>query len=162
LFRRRQRRDLAAALRAVARVRAELGDEAVVQAELADGHLPEQASRWKGVEELTQPAAQKPKPNAGHPPMVRRMLPRPRPLLNGPANLAQVRGEELLRAAAGPNAQYPAGGEVRADGPHLVSSGWWTGEQRRAYHFVEAPGSALLWVYYDENEKRWYQQGTVE
>ena len=162
LFRRRQQRDLAAALRAVARVRAELGDEAVVQAELTDGHLPEQASRWKGVEELTQPAAQKPKPNASLPPMVRRMLPRPRPLLNGPANLAQVRGEELLRAAAGPNAQHPARKEVRADGPHLVSSGWWAGEQRRAYHFVEAPGSALLWVYYDENEKRWYQQGMVE
>jgi protein ImuB len=162
LFRRRQRRDLAAALRAVARVRAELGDQAVVQAELCDGHLPEQASRWKAVTELLAPVAQKPLPNAEKPPLVRRMLLRPRPLLNGPANLAQLRGEDLLRAASGPNALPPARGKASSTGPHLVSSGWWAGEQRRAYHFVEAEGMRLLWVYYDENEKRWYQQGTVE
>jgi len=42
LFRRQHRRDLRAALRAVARVRAELGDQAVVRANLQPGHLPEQ------------------------------------------------------------------------------------------------------------------------
>ena len=94
--------------------------------------------------------------------MVRRLLPRPRPLLNGPANLAQDHGEQLLQVAAGPNALPLTRGSTHTSGPHLVSSGWWAGEQRRAYHFVEAEGGRLLWVYHDENERRWYQQGTVE
>jgi protein ImuB len=162
LFRHRQRRDLAAALRAVARVRAELGDQAVVQAELADGHLPEQSSRWIPVVGLAPPVPCPPRTGAGRPPLVRRMLLRPRPLLNGPASLAHDHGEQLLRAAAGPNAPPIMRGDVRTSGPHLVSGNWWAGEQRRAYHYVEAVSGRLLWVYYDENEKRWYQQGTVE
>ena len=162
LFRRRQRRDLPAALRAVARVRAELGDQAVVRAELADGHLPEQAARWFPVTDLAAPTPQRPRAGDGPPPLVRRVLTHPRPLLSGPPDLARTHGEQLLRAAAGPGgpAVNPVG--VRTSGPYLLSGGWWAGEQRRAYHYVEAAGGRMLWVYYDEAQKRWFLQGRVE
>jgi len=162
LFRHRQRRDMAAALRAVARVRAELGDQAVVQAELLPGHLPERAYRWRPVTELAAPVPGR-EPDTEEPrPLVRRLLPHPRPLLDGPADLARAGSEKLLRAANGPGGAGAAHGVTRSCGPHLVSGGWWAGEQRRAYHFVEAEGGRLLWVYYDEQKQRWYLQGTVE
>jgi protein ImuB len=162
LFRRRQRRDLAAALRAVARVRAELGDQAVVRAELQPGHLPEQAYCWRQLEGLTPPAPTRPSATDEAPPLVRRLLPHPRPLLNGPPDLARTGSKRLLQAAVGPGGASPAAGTTRVCGPHLVSGGWWAGEERRAYHFVEADGGRLLWVYYDEQQRRWYLQGTVE
>jgi len=162
LFRRRQRRDLDAALRAVARVRAELGDQAVVQAELQPGHLPEQTYRWRTVEELAVPVPKRPAANDDPPSLVRRLLPHPRPLVNGPADLVRTGSDQLLRAACGPSGPAASQGQAHTCGPHLVSGGWWSGEQRRAYHFVEADGGRLLWVYYDERERRWYLQGTVE
>ncbi len=162
LFRRRQRRDLAAAMRAVARVRAELGNQAVVRAELQPGHLPEQAYRWLDVGELSMPAPVRPAATDGPTPLVRRLLPHPRPLLSGPPDVARKRGDQLLRAAAGPGGASCVGVAPRSHGPHLVSDRWWCGEQRRAYHFVEADGNRLLWVYYDEQKKHWYLQGTVE
>jgi len=159
LFRRRRRRDPAAALRAVARVRAELGDQAVVRAELVAEHLPERAWRWRGVEALAIPM-----PGGGEeePSLVRRLLPRPRPLCPGSAGLACEDRDRLVRAAVGSRAVSMVSGATATSGPHLVSHGWWTSEQRRVYHYVEAGDGHLLWVYFDENEKRWYLQGTVE
>ncbi len=154
LFQRRPRRDPEAALRAVARVRAELGDGAVVRAELQPRHLPEACWRWAPVEKLELPA---PAPPRGRAPMVRRLLPRPRPLLEGGADLARTSGEALVRAAAGPGS---APAEVRDHGPHLLSGGWWAGETRRVYHYLEAEGGRVLWVFHEDG--RWYLQGMVE
>jgi protein ImuB len=158
LFRRRPRRDPEAALRAVARVRAELGDGAVVRAELRPRHLPETCWRWAPVETLDVPAPSP--PPRGHPPLVRRLLPRPRPLLTGPPDLARTAGEQILRAAAGPGGPAFRRAEVRAHGPHLVSGGWWAGETRRAYHYLETETGQVLWVFHEDG--RWYLQGTVE
>ncbi len=182
LFRRHPRRDPAAALRALARVRAELGDRAVVRAELAAGHLPEQTSRWAPVDRLDTPQPAPPR----RAPLVRRLLPRPRPLRDGPPDLARTHPELLLRAAAGPvtgagrgaapQPQTRAAGPgprspddygrtddaPRLHGPHLLSSGWWDREQRRAYHFLESGDGQVLWIFYDEREQRWYLQGRVE
>jgi hypothetical protein len=47
-------------------------------------------------------------------------------------------------------------------GPYFLSGGWWRREVRRAYHFVEDRHGALLWVYYDQQRRRWYLQGWVE
>lgn len=162
LFRRRPRRDLTAALRAVARVRAELGDGAVVQAELLPGHLPEQAYRWQPVRELAPPAPRPPDAATETVPLVRRLLSRPRPLLYGPSDLVRVHKEQLFREATGPGDPGTDPAAIRTCGPHLVSTRWWAGEQRRVYHFVEAAGGRLLWVYYDEREQRWYLHGAVE
>src|SRR5207249_2606042 len=56
LFAQRPRRDPAAAERALARVRASLGDGAVVRARLREAHLPEACFGWEPVEKV-QPAA---------------------------------------------------------------------------------------------------------
>lgn len=157
LFRRRPRRDPEAALRAVARVRAELGDGAVVRAELQPCHLPETCWRWAPVEALDVPV---PAPPRGRPPLVRRVLPKPRPLLGGAPDLARTAGEQLLRAVAGPAGPVVESSAVREHGPHLVSGGWWAGETRRSYHYLETEGGQVAWVFFQEG--RWYLQGTVE
>ena len=157
LFRQKPRRDPEAALRAVARVRAELGDGAVVKAELQEAHLPEASWRWVPVTELEAPQPQPPK---GPRPLVRRLLAKPRPLLVGPPDLARNRGEQLLRAAAGPGGGSVTRDTVRTHGPHLLSGGWWAKEARRMYHFVEAKNGRILWVFHEDG--RWYLQGEVE
>lgn len=159
LFRRRPRRDPEAALRAVARLRAELGDRAVTHAELRPGHLPEQSYDWRNVVTLTAP---QPPANATRPQLVRRVLPRPRPLLGGGPELIRTDPRRLLCAAGTPG--VPARGEdtLRIHGPYLLSGGWWSGEVRRAYHYLEADGGRVLWVFYAEAERRWYLHGFVE
>jgi protein ImuB len=159
LFRRRPRRDPVAALRAVSRVRAELGDRAVMRAQLESGHLPEQAYSWCGVDDLESPRPTA--PTAG-PILVRRILTRPRPLIAGPPDLARRGGEQLLRAASTPGIPAIGSDQLQVHGPHLLSDRWWCREQRRAYHFLEAEGGKVLWVFFDESEGRWYLQGVVE
>ncbi|HPF70214.1 MAG TPA: DNA polymerase Y family protein [Candidatus Krumholzibacteria bacterium] len=156
LFRRHPRRDPAAALRAVARVRAELGDAAVVRAELAPGHLPEQSWRWQPITTLDTPA---PGP-VRDAPLVRRVLARPRPLMAGPLDLVRDAPEQLLRAAAGPGGATFTHDGVRTHGPHLLSTAWWSAEQRRSYHFIEATDGPVLWVFHANGY--WYLQGRVE
>lgn len=59
VFAEQPRRDLAAGDRAIARLRAELGPDAVVCAVLCDGHLPEACFRWQPMAamRLAEPAA---------------------------------------------------------------------------------------------------------
>ena len=158
LFHAKPTRDLDAALRAIARVRAELGDNAVVQAELLPGHLPETAYRWTRIHKLEVPTPGKPARSVNRP-LIRRLLPRPRPLLSGPPNMATTQGEKIFRAAC---PVTPAGDHTQAHGPNLISTSWWTTEIRRGYHFLEVPSGEILWIYYDELKKSWYLQGRVE
>jgi protein ImuB len=168
LFRRRPRRDPEAALRAVARLRAELGDRAVGRAEPRPGHLPEQAWEWREIATATATATETAAapvpivPDAARPRLVRRVLPRPRPLLGGGPDLILTDPGRLLRAATGPGAPADDGPAPRAHGPFLVSGGWWSGEVRRAYHYLEADGGRVLWLFHAAAEQRWYLHGFVE
>ena len=128
----RPRRDLAAADRALARVRAEFGDGAVVCARLTEGHLPEARFRWNALERL-QPA----RPRAvAHRVLVRRLLARPE--------------------------RWPAGAPAHpAAGPYVVSGGWWVRPVHRSYFFLETPGGALLWIYRDGLRGTCYLHGTL-
>jgi len=132
LFRQHCERDLAAAERALARVRAEFGDDAVVRAELQSSHLPEQSFRWAPLASLPAAAVA-----ARRPCLVRRFL-------------------------AQPSSSPAPRGECLRGGPFHVSSGWWHDEMRRAYHFAVADGGDLRWVYYDPRRQRWWVQGRVE
>lgn len=142
LFHQQRRRDLEAAVRALARVRAELGDAAVVRAELSGGRLPEAQARWVPLAAAgTQPAgglmASGPPPGQGPPPLVRRLLARP-------MTIAAPRPERVC------------------GGPYRVSGGWWRSEVRRLYAFVRAGGGELRWVFYDLRRRCWRLQGRVE
>jgi protein ImuB len=59
LFAALRRRDLDAGARALARLRAELGESAVARARLREGHLPEAGFTWEPVERLRAPQARK-------------------------------------------------------------------------------------------------------
>ncbi len=152
LFAARPRRDLRAADEALSKLRAELGDDAVVRAVLRDGHLPEASFGW---ERLVHVVTAQPDPKLVRP-LVRRMLARPQPL---PPQVRQVRDDGWLLSG------LEHGAVVRIVGPYVVSGGWWTsasGETHREYHFAELKRGDCLWVYYDRTRRRWFCQGAVE
>lgn len=149
LFAARPRRDLRAADEALARLRAELGDDAVVRAVLRDGHLPEASFGWERLVHVVPAAPAPPRVR----PLVRRLLPRPQPL---PPQARQVRDDGWLLTG------LEHGAVLRIKGPYIVSGGWWAQELHREYHFAELRRGDLLWVYYDRNRRRWFWQGGVE
>jgi protein ImuB len=140
--------------RALARLRAEFGEDAVVRARLAEGHLPEARFRLERLERLPPCAA----PRAGslRPPPIRTLVRRIRaaPLPLGP------------RPVCGPTGVFLGGlgrePVVRMKGSYLISGGWWRREVEREYHFAETRSGRLLWVYLDRRRRRWFLQGCVE
>ena len=148
LFARKPKRDLAAASRALARVRAELGDAAVARAQLREGHLPEGRFAWEPLEALAAPQPRQ--VDVGK--LVRRIHARPIPLPPRPRQ--EPDGWMLHGLQQGP--------VVRVSGPYIVSGGWWNRSVHREYHFAETKKGELLWVYYDRSRRRWYLQGRIE
>jgi protein ImuB len=149
LFTEHQQRNLEAGNRALARLRAEFGDDAVVRAVLRKGHLPEARFGWERMEQL--------------------QIPRPR----------QVATRSLVRRVFGrpvalPPAPRPShddgwliSGVVRGSvadqtGPYILSGGWWVREVRRDYYYVETRRGELLWVYFDRRRRGWFLHGRVE
>lgn len=148
LFASRPRRAPEAANRAFARLRAELGEDAVSVARLKDGHLPEARFEWARMDAL--PPARPGPP--GVRPLVRRLFPKPIPLAHRPRvepDGWMVRG-------------FADGDVVRLSEPQIVSGGWWATPVHRAYHFAEMRGGALLWIFYDQRRRRWFLHGQVE
>lgn len=144
----RPRRDLDAANRALARLRAEFGDGAVVRARLAFGHLPEARFAWEPLGRV-----QLPRPGQGAAKtLVRRILAKPVPLL------AQPRTHDDGWLLLGP--KY--GAVQKLSGPYVFSGGWWIREIQREYYFAETRRGDLLWIYYDRFRRRWFLQGWVE
>lgn len=148
LFEERKRRDPAAADRALARLRAELGDAAVVRARLRDAHLPEARFIW---EQITHVQAAQPG-EAGGNVLVRRLFDKPVPLPSRSRN--EPDGWMLRGLQHGP--------VVRTQGPHIVSGGWWRRSVHREYHFAETQQGELLWIFYDRYRRKWFMHGRVE
>ena len=148
MFGRRPKRDLAAANQALARLRAEFGEDAVVCAKLRDGHMPEARFTWEKTGEVV--SAKPHEVDGGT--LVRRIYSRPRPLPSRPRH--EPDGWMLRGLKQGP--------VVRVLGPYIVSGGWWQRTVHREYHFAETQKGELLWVYYDRARRRWFLQGRVE
>ena len=150
------RRDLDAANRALARLRAEFGSAAVARARVCEGHLPEAAFLWEPLERLEEGHRGEGVPDwkerSGTPPLVRRILDRSADLST---DLRIAEGGRRPRAAdAGPTAERV--------GPYVISGGWWIHPIHREYYFVRARRGDALWIYYDRQRQRWFLQGTVE
>lgn len=144
----RPRRDLAAADRALARLRAELGEEAVGVVSVGDGHLPEARTVWTPIRNLRVASPR----TAGLKPLVRRVsLP---PIVLPPRARHEPDGWLVRGPEDGP--------VVRSVGPQIVSGGWWATEIHREYHFLETARGALLWAFFDRRRRRWFLQGTIE
>jgi len=161
-------RDMEAANRALARLRAELGPGAVVRALVTEGHLPEACFRLEPLDSL--PSSSLPHPPAPSPPsgegelgrerrsegvrrtLVRRVYARPIPLQARP--VVGPRGAHLEGMGEAPS--------TRLFGPHVVSGGWWVREVHRDYYFTETEAGKVLWVYYDRRRRSWFLHGEVE
>ncbi len=147
-------RDLKAADRALARLRAEFGEGAVVRARPREGHLPEARFTWEPLERLPppRPVHEEGSTREGrtqeHPTLVRRFFSKPRPLPGG------------TETAPGRTPEGEALGALQ--GPYTLSGGWWGTAQRRDYYFAETRRGDLLWLYRDRRRKRWFVQGRVE
>jgi protein ImuB len=142
------KRDLAAANRALARVRAEFGDEAVLQARLRAGHLPEGRFTWEALETLGEPKAR----NVDTGRLIRRIYDRPVALGQQPQEAQD--GWMLFGFEQGP--------VVNMSGAYIVSGGWWRRMVHREYYFLETQKGGIFWVYYDRIRRRWFLHGRVE
>jgi protein ImuB len=151
LFKHKPRRDLAAVEQTVARLRAELGDDAVVRPVVRDAHLPEARLSWERVHRVV----------AARPtrcpvrPRIRRIFARPRRL---PLQVRGKRDDGWLLAG------LEQGAVTRIRGPYIVSGGWWSGagEVSREYHFADLKNGNRLWVFFDRRRRRWFWHGTFD
>jgi protein ImuB len=149
LFNAGSRRDLKAGARAMARIRAELGEDSLVRAQLREGHLPEAGFTWEPAADLPRAHARKLQVRT----LVRRIYSRPVPLPRRPAS---ERNDNWLMQ------ELEFGPVVRSMGPYVISGGWWATTVHREYYFVETRRGDLLWTYYDGRRRRWFLHGRVE
>ena len=154
LFTERPTRDLDAANRALARLRAEFGDQAVVYAKLKDGYLPEARFTWEPLSRVTLPRNDLNVLNCSTAKvLVRRIAAKPL-LLPGEPRPTHEDGWLLLG---------PKYGTVdKLTGPYVFSGGWWNREIHRDYYFAETRRGDILWLYYDRVRRRWFLQGWIE
>ena len=134
--------------RAFARLRAEFGDEAVVQAELLKGHLPSARFQWTPLDSLPTLSS----PVEGQRTLIRRMRTAPYALPHRPRHEEdgwQLRGRDDACVD-------------QLQGPFVLSGGWWRVEQHRTYYFAHTRKDEWLWVFRDTQRRRWYLHGRVE
>ena len=140
-------RDLTAARRALARIRAEFGNAAVVRASLQDGHLPEARFVWGPFERLELPCPRQ----VDERPLVRRFFPCAVEL---PLRSRHEPDGWMINLADGPIEEVV--------GPHIVQGGWWMRDVERHYYYVRSRSGRWLWIYNDRRRRLWFMQGEVE
>ncbi|MGB0582065.1 MAG: Y-family DNA polymerase [Limisphaerales bacterium] len=148
LFRETPRRDLQAAERAFARIRAELGNDAVMHARLHEGHMPEAQYLWEPMKEFLPAQPDETKPRQ----LIRRLYKKRIPL--PPRSRHEPDGWLIADLADGPAEETL--------GPYVISGGWWTREVTRSYYYVRVKSGRWLWVYNDHKRQRWFLQGELE
>ena len=134
--------------RAFARLRAEFGDEAVVQAELLKGHLPSARFQWTPLESLPTLVS----PVEGERSLIRRIYEKPMAL--PPHSRHEPDGWMLRGLEFGPVRDFL--------GPYILSGGWWKRTVHREYYFVKMQQGDVFWVFYDRVRRRWFLEGRVE
>ena len=164
LFHGASARDQDAANRALARLRAQFGDGALLRARPRASHLPEARFTWEPMEAVPPPRPRRVLLR----PLVRRFFPKPVRLLytEMPAGDSEPKVHEL-------RFKDPQVAEARADdtsliresaGPYIISGGWWGSgaEVHREYRFVRTGEGPWLWIYYDRKRRGWFLHGKVE
>jgi protein ImuB len=143
------RRDPRSASRVFARLRAEFGDEAVVRAEIRDGHLPTSSFEWRPLESLPGKATPTPSVERG---LVRRIY--EKPMVLPPRARHEPDGWLLRGLEFGPVRDFL--------GPYILSGGWWKRTVEREYYFVKMQQGDVFWIFYDRYRRRWFLEGRVE
>ena len=133
---------------AFARLRAEFGDEAVVLAELENGHLPTARFRWKPYKRSSRKTRGSPQGRT----LIRRIY--ERPIALPPRSRHEPDGWLLRGLEFGPVKSFL--------GPYILSGGWWRRGVHREYYFVRMQQGDVYWVFYDRNRRQWFMEGRVE
>ena len=141
-------RDIGAADRALARVRAAYGERSVTKARVREAHLPEASFHWEPIQRV--PLGE-PTGASAVSSMIRRVYARPRPLAP----------REPREPEAGPSL---AKDQViqHMYGPYRVSGGWWKRLVERDYYYAATDHGDLLWLFYDRPRKRWFLHGVLD
>ena len=143
----------------VDRLRARLGEDAVVRVAPHAEHRPEQAARDVTVStaESGRPVAKRQAPtrraNLGGVTDTLPGAPRPSWLLAEPQPLAHLFE----------NKPWPAQWAIR-DGPERIESGWWDGaDVQRDYFIAESPRGEIMWIYRNHrhgiDDGEWFLHG---
>jgi protein ImuB len=151
LFRAQVRRDLEAGDRALARLCAALGPEAVTRPQLRPAHLPEARCSFVPVNHVQFPEPRNMQIEGELAPRIRRLLARPRLLPPRPRNEPDG---WIIEPELGPVEEM--------HGPFRASGGWWVREVERDYYFAQTRSKTILWVYYDRPRRRWFMHGWLE
>jgi protein ImuB len=134
---------------AFSRLRATLGEAAIVRAELTNGHLPSARFQWTPLETL-------PKGDAsfkdGTRSLVRRIYEKPLAL---PHRSRHKPDQWMLRGL-----EFGLARDFL--GPYILSGGWWRRTVQREYYFVKMQQGDVFWIFYDRVRRRWFLEGSVE
>lgn len=148
LFPETSARNLEAAERALAKLRAEFGNGAVLRATLHEGYLPEARYGWEPLQHLVPPRSTAPLVA----PLVRRL--HTPPIALPPRDHREPDGWLVAGVADGPVEEVI--------GPHFINGGWWMREIARAYYYVRTRSGRWLWIYHDQKRRRWFLHGEVQ
>lgn len=140
-----KRRDLEAAARAFARLKAMFGHKSVVVPMLRDAILPEAKYTWEPLVKLDYPE-----------PGVREPRPMVRQVFQQPLVLPAIPKHEPERWLG------MHGAVEQMLGPFRISGGWWRRRVTRDYYYVETKTGELLWLYYDGPRRHWVLHGLVD
>jgi len=138
----RPQRDLDGARTVIARVQAELGQDAVKVAVLDDAHLPEHNHHFEPMKHLTFQRNH----DVSQLPVVRRIFPR------------SISNKCQRWAPLGQR----CGHTLHQSRPYVLTGGWWDKPYDRAYQFLVCESGAILWIYQDRLDGTWHMIGTVE
>jgi protein ImuB len=162
LFAEQPRRDPDAADQSLARVRAELGDGAVVRARLSDGVLPEDRYTWEPLAVTPRDLGGAPLPERP-PPLVRRLRGEAGQGANHRPGGGPPQGQSSGHGARGWAPLGAGRGEVVELGrPTLLSGGWWDRAADREYRYAILSSGDVVWLCFDRIARRWSVAGTVE
>jgi protein ImuB len=148
LFSREQERSFSAAADALARIRAEVGNDAVVHLQAKFGHLPEAISGTLPFTAISLPAPH----NAPQPTLVRRLFFPTKTLVAAPRH-ARNEGWHPLG--------HEEGSVAEIIGPYRFEGGWWRTPLEREYYYLRTSLGAWIWAYYDTKRRRWHCQAQV-
>lgn len=148
LFEATAQRNIEAAQRFYAKIRAKRGHDRVVVARLQDGQLPEAKFTWEPLDKLVIPKAI----DVAVAPLVRVIFSPP----------IELPGRERHEPDGWLIAGLSEGPVEEVIGPQDIWGGWWTNEIRRAYYYVRTRSGRWLWIYNDSIRRRWYLHGEVQ
>jgi protein ImuB len=142
----------------VDRLRARLGDDAVVTLQAQAEHRPEYAMRETSCAASTAPAGVPASPTA------RRNRATNGARVRHAVTVAAPRPAWLLDEAHPLGAALATRPWILRDGPERIESGWWDGRDfRRDYFVAETPQGEVVWIYrdhrYGTDDGEWFLHG---